>query len=97
MYYKDMPYENHYGMSKILTRTVRIGSQEISGALGKNYIVVDVGTLSQCVASLEIGSLLDAEVFINADAEALEDSSSLSSSFGFLFWLFYLVFLKLIM
>ena len=69
-----MPCENHYGMSK-QTRTVRIGSQAISGALGKNYIVVGVGTLSQC-RNVEIGSLLDAKVFTNADAEALEDTLS---------------------
>ena len=55
----------------IQTHIVKIGSQAISGALGKNYIVVGVGTLSQCVASLEIGSLLDAKVFINVDTEAL--------------------------
>ena len=52
----------------------KIGSQAISGALGNNYIAVGVGTLSQCVGSLVIGSLLDAKVFINAEAEALENS-----------------------
>ena len=70
----------------IQTRTVKIGSQAISSALGKNYIVVSVGMLSQCVASLEITPLLDAKVFINVDAEALEDTLPLFLVFIFV-WL----------
>ena len=33
--------------------------------------MVSVGTVGQCVTSLQIGSLLAADVFINVDTEAL--------------------------
>ena len=45
----------------------------ISGALGKNSIVIGVGSVSQCVASFGIGSLLAAGVFINVNTTVLED------------------------
>ena len=43
----------------------------ISGALGKNSIVVGIGMVSPCVTSFEIRLLLSANDFINMNAEAL--------------------------
>ena len=54
------------------TKSVEAATRAISGTLGKNSIVIGVGSVSQCVASFGIESLLAAGVFINANATILE-------------------------